>query len=170
MLTCGHPIQQATVEALKHELGRFVGFRDLASARYRQLDFIPEVALPCVDELPTIVDSRYSISTTEEETATPIGAVFIDIVMAIIIETDDLLTIPLSNLHSLLSALLIALMKHELDHKMFEHLYNDLRLALRRTSTLLMKTQSNDVQQLVLALWHTSIQRWGMLMSSSLLE
>jgi hypothetical protein len=176
LIGAGYVIPLNTVQAIKLEFARFLGFRE-TSTRFRQLETISEQALPCVDELVNLIDAYYLLDQpssgragTEEDTSVSVGGIFTEMALAVITEIRDLLDLPMITQRNLISCMLIILNKHDLEHRSLQYLQNDMRQALRRLSVFLPGDVAVEVQQLALSVWAVSVRHWSHLMTPNLLE
>jgi hypothetical protein len=176
LIAAGHKLSLGTVQAVKLEFARFIGFRE-TGPRLRHLDAISEQALPCVDELVNLIDAYHALETApstrtgaEEEAVQSVGGAFAEIALAIITEIQDPSSLPVVTQRNMITCMLIILNKHDMENRTLNHLQNDMRQALRRLSEFLAGDATTEVQQLVLSVWAVSARHWAHLMTSSLLE
>jgi hypothetical protein len=171
LIAAGRKISYPHLQTFKLELARFIGFRE-TSPKYRQLDFVSEHALPCIEEVVLALDAHTDLDVVIAEgiAQRPIGIAFVDILLAIINETPDLLQFPQIAVQNLVSGMLIILQKYHMEDQTLEFLQQDLRQAMRRLAPLLAETSMSELQQATYAVWQGSIYRCGFMMTSSLLE
>jgi hypothetical protein len=176
LIAAGHKIALNTVQAVKLELARFIGFRE-TTPRYRHLDSVSEHALPCIDELASLIDAYHPLLPVssnrvapDEDTFPSVGAAFTDIALAIITEIRDPFDIPMITQKNLITCVFIILHKHDLESRALDYLQNEMRQALRRLAVFLIADCTVEVQQLALSIWEVSLRHWARLMTSSLFE
>ncbi|KZT09437.1 uncharacterized protein LAESUDRAFT_741739 [Laetiporus sulphureus 93-53] len=184
MIVDGVPIDPIYLVKLKGDVVRLLGFEEVSMiptatgrsfhVRFGGLDDIPDHAESCISDLMLIVDSpqTYDVSPSmiggplaEDEISCPllIGAVFVDTILDLIVEADEISAISFITLKNLLKSLLIILYKHDFDSKPLKHLHNKLRRAVRRVLELLLTDRSHELRQLALTSCQAFVQRWSAL-------
>ncbi|KAI0322233.1 hypothetical protein OF83DRAFT_1279816 [Amylostereum chailletii] len=172
LLSAGVTIDLFNLLKIKLYLLRIAGFQDVISRPsasgqsfyvvFGDLSTTPDHAWPCIDELLTILDSPFSFSFSsaampdllvgqDESTTLLIGSIFLDVLLAVINQTPDLLAIPFLSTKSLLESLLVVIYKHDLDSKPLRHLTPELRRAVRRVLAMSLEATSYELRQLALS-------------------
>ncbi|KAG1715706.1 hypothetical protein ID866_1469 [Astraeus odoratus] len=180
MMESGSEVDILTLLKLKLHLAKVLGFTDVEAIatpggkaffiRFEQLETMPASCFPCVHALPRILDAPHdfelppsvmgsSLVDEDKPCHVLIGTVFVDLVLAIMCSSLDLLALPVLTLKNLLEALLIITFKHDFDSMTIKHLDVSLRKALRKALDLLLLDISYELRQLALSVVQTHIRK-----------
>jgi hypothetical protein len=170
MLPFTEDIDMSVCQMVKVALTQALGFREYSPPHIVDLDVIPECAIPCVEELVTLLDAYRPCSLPasmmgrtypEGDIVSPalVGSIFVDVLLAIVNETKDLTALSGGTLRRILEALIVTIYKHDLDSKALTHLQANMRKAVRRVLMLMSPKAPYELQQLVLSLCQAFIQR-----------
>lgn len=183
MAADGIPIDIFSLLKLKDQVVRAFGFQDIVVVpspnghtfhiRFGIVPRIPPAVCSCVPDLMLILDSprAFDLSCSamggpnvEDATLFPslVGSAFVDVLLRLVIELDNLTSLPPLALKGLLKSLIIVIHKHDFDSKPLRHLQQELRNAVRRCLTLLQnETQvSLELRQMCLSVCQAFIKRW----------
>ena len=165
---------------LKLHLAKILGFNDVEAiptangkaffVRFEQLEMMPMSCFPCIHAFPRILDAPHdfelppsvmgnSLVDDDKPCRVLVGTVFIDLVLAVMCSSIDLLSLPVLTLRSLLEALMVIVFKHDFGSMALKHLDVLLRKALRRTLEFLLMDISYELRQLALSVIQTYIKR-----------
>ncbi|KAL4074405.1 hypothetical protein V8B97DRAFT_1868478 [Scleroderma yunnanense] len=180
MMESGMEVDVLSCLKLKLHLAKVLGFNDVEAVptsggkaffvRFEQLESIPESCFPCVHAFPRMLDASHdfelppsvmgsSLVDDDKPCRVLVGAVFVDLVLAVMCSSLDLLSLPVLTLRSLLEALMVIVFKHDFGSMAIKHLDVLLRKALRRTLELLLLEISYELRQLALSVIQTYIKR-----------
>lgn len=168
---------------LKNILVRLLGYRDVSLiptstgrsfyVRFSQLNEISTWAYPCLDDLMLVMDSPSPLELAPSAMGGPfaddeipstllVGSAFVDVILDLFAQSQDLAFLPSLTLKNLLKTLIIVIYKHDFDSRPLRHLHANLRTAARRTLDLLLAERylSYELRQLALSICQAFIKRW----------
>ncbi len=168
---------------LKFLLVRLLGFKDASLVptssgrsfyvRFSQLTKLNTFAYPCLDNLMPVLDASFPFELAPAAMGGPyaedempvtllIGSAFVDVVLDVFVQLQDLAFLHALTLKNLLKTLLIVIYKHDFDSKSLRHLHSNLRTADRKTLDLLLAERylSYELRQLALSICQAFIKRW----------
>lgn len=171
MVADGIPIDAFTLMKIKVQVIQMVGFKQvtflsspnsrLFRVQFGELPEIEEVAIPCIEALTSVLDSHHILDLPgsvlgpaydEDRTSRfLVGAVFIDVSLAILSTTRELISLPVLTLKSILEGLYIIIHKYDLEHKAFIHLQPSVRRAVLRSLEFINQDISFEIRQLALS-------------------
>lgn len=181
MIADGVSVDLYSLQKIKFHLLQVVGFEEVItvatatgegfSVTFANLGSIPEIALPCISELSTVLDavrpfklapSAMGGPNGEDDEPWPllVGSIFVDIALALFCEVKDMLSLPILVVKAMLESLLIIVYKHDFDCKTLKHLQHNLRKAVRRVMDLLLQDLCYELRQLSLTVIQAFIKRW----------
>lgn len=126
---------------------------------------------PCIDELFSVLDSSHPFSLVASamtESLPPndapapllVGSIFVDVVLALITGSEDLLDMPFLTTKRLIESLLVVMYKHDMESRPLRHLEGSLRRAVLRVLSLVPTGLSYELRQLSLTVAQTYIKIW----------
>lgn len=187
MIADGITVDSLTLLKLKAHLVRVFGFKDVSvvpspdghafHVRFGEAPEIPELALPCVKGLMSVLDAHYSVDLTpstmgvghgqdEKQSSLLVGSVFVDVSLAMFCTVRDLSALPVLIVKNMLEALCIIIYKHDLASHTLMHLQQNLRRAVVRALELLVQDVGYELRQLALSAVQAFIKRWHSFMGS----
>ncbi|KAF8654221.1 hypothetical protein AX16_003745 [Volvariella volvacea WC 439] len=182
----GISTNQHTLISLKYNLCQLLGYRDVSVMSTRdgqnlvvhfgEIKRISEHAYPCIDDLVQILDSAHRIeqpvptSAMQDRSPPPtlVGAVFVDMTLALFTSSVDTTALPVLTIKNLLEALCIIIYKYDFDDNTLRHCQQALRRAVLRASKLMLEEVSFEVRQLALSVVQAFIKRWNKFMGSTI--
>ena len=185
MVADGLSVDVTTLLKFKHNLLKIFGYLNAelvphASGHTFHVVFegttgLPSFSYPCISDLMFLLDSPHpfelhssamgilNIYPDENNEATKllVGSLFVDVVISLFINVEDLPTLPPMTLKNLVKCLLITLQKHDFDSRPLRHLQPELRKAVRRCLLDLAKSTSvsHEIRQLALSVVHVFVKR-----------
>ncbi|KDQ60796.1 hypothetical protein JAAARDRAFT_173016 [Jaapia argillacea MUCL 33604] len=183
MMADGVEVDVFSLLKIKVHLVQLLGFSDVSVVpspsglsfyvQFGELSGIPELAFPCVNELLATLDAFHPFNLAPsamggpyaaDDTTTPllIGGIFVDVMLSLISETEDLVSLPFVTAKTMLEAVLVIIYKHDFETKPLKHLSGELRKAVRRVMTTLLQDISYELRQLALSICQAYIKRWHM--------
>lgn len=180
MMENGMEVDVLSCLKLKLHLVKILGFNDVEAiptstgrtffVRFELLEMMPVTCFPCIHAFPRLLDASHdfelppsvmgsSLADDDKPCRVLVGTVFIDIILAVMGSSLDLLSLPVLTLRSLLEALMVIVFKHDFGSIAIKHLDVPLRKALRRTLELLLLDISYELRQLALSVMQTYIKR-----------
>jgi hypothetical protein len=172
MIADGIAIDVFSILKVKLYLAKAIGFHDAAFApaqnghafyvRLTDMDKIPDISLPCVSELLSVLDAPHPFDLTPSAMGSPyasdeepcpahIGTIFVDVSLIMFYTVEDICALPVLTMKSMLESLVVIIHKHDLDSKPLKHLPSHFRKALRRVLDLLLQDISYEIKQLALS-------------------
>ncbi|RXW20753.1 hypothetical protein EST38_g5104 [Candolleomyces aberdarensis] len=171
MIADGVPIDAFTLLKVKLQLVRLIGFSDISVTtsndsnalliQYGEALEIPEMAFPCIEGLVSVVDAPHTVDMPasvwgayhEQEDKTIsvlVGHVFIDVVFNILSTVEELESLPVLPVKSLLEATYTILHKVDFDIQPARSLQPLLREVMGRIIELSPKNVNYEIRQLAL--------------------
>jgi hypothetical protein len=181
MIEDGVNIDIFSLLKIKFHLAQVIGFNEVsivpASSGYafhvRLGDFvgIPQQSILCVNQLSMVLDACHPFDLAPSAVGGPyveddtppsllVGAIFVDIALALFSHTADLLSLPIITIKNMLESLMIVIYKHDLDVKPLKHLHSSLMRAVRRAMDLVSEDISYEIRQLALSVVQAYVKRW----------
>jgi hypothetical protein len=181
MIGSGISIDLPTLLKLKRHLVRILGFSNISTVRVPGSQLLRVAfdhtrttthdASPCMDELLTVLDASHPFSLVASamtESFPPsdapasllIGSIFVDIPLALITGSEDLLGLPILTTKRLIECLLIVMYKHDIESLPLRHLQGHLRRAVRRILNLVPTKLGYELRQLALTVAQTYVKLW----------
>jgi len=166
---------------IKFHLAQVIGFSDVSivpassghafHVRLGDLGNMSEQGIPCVNQLPVVLDAGHPFDLAPSAVGGPyveddtpssllVGAIFVDVSLAILSLTTNLLSLPILTIKSMLESLMIVIYKHNLDAKPLKHLHSSLMRAVRRAMELVSQDISYEIRQLALSAVQAYVKRW----------
>ncbi|KAH9079531.1 hypothetical protein EDB83DRAFT_2343143 [Lactarius deliciosus] len=191
MIGSGISIDLPTLLKLKKHLVRILGFSNISTVRapgshlfHVAFDHTRTTAYdvsPCMDELLTVLDASHPFSLAASamtESLPPndapasllVGSIFVDIPVALITGSEDLLDLPTLTTKRLIECLLLVMYKHDMESLPLRHLQGNLRRAVRRVLNLVPTELSYELRQLALTVAQTYVKLWPNTAGSFVLE
>ncbi|KAH9050659.1 hypothetical protein EDB84DRAFT_1666282 [Lactarius hengduanensis] len=191
MIGSGISIDLPTLLKLKKHLVRILGFSNISTVRAPgshlfcvAFDHTRTTAYdvsPCMDELLTVLDASHPFSLVASamtESLPPndapasllVGSIFVDIPVALITGSEDLLDLPTLTTKRLIECLLLVMYKHDMESLPLRHLQGNLRRAVRRVLNLVPTELSYELRQLALTVAQTYVKLWPNTAGSFVLE
>ncbi|KAH9180668.1 hypothetical protein EDB89DRAFT_1920409 [Lactarius sanguifluus] len=191
MIGSGISIDLPNLLKLKKHLVRILGFSNISTVRapgshlfYVAFDHTKITAYdvsPCMDELLTVLDASHPFSLVASamtESLPPndapasllVGSIFVDIPVALITGSEDLLDLPTLTTKRLIECLLLVMYKHDMESLPLRHLQGNLRRAVRRVLNLVPTELSYELRQLALTVAQTYVKLWPNTAGSFVLE
>ena len=126
---------------------------------------------PCIDELFSVLDASHPFSIVASamtESLAPndapvpllVGSIFVDVLLALITGSEDLLDMPFLTAKRLVESLLVVMYKHDMESQPLRHLQGSLRRAVVRVLSLVPTGLSYELRQLSLTAAQTYIKLW----------
>ncbi|KAJ2931375.1 hypothetical protein H1R20_g5743, partial [Candolleomyces eurysporus] len=171
MVADGVPIDAFTLLKIKLQLVRLIGFSDISVVpssdsnalliQYGEALEIPEMAFPCIEGLVSVVDAPHTVDMPasvwgayqEQEDKTIsvlVGHVFIDVVFSLLSTVEELESLPVLPVKSLLEATYTILHKVDFDIQPARSLQPLLREVMGRIIELSPKNVNYEIRQLAL--------------------
>lgn len=181
MISDGITIDAIALLRIKENLVRLLGFQDVKmlssttgtsfTVRFNDLANIPSYTESCLNDLMLVLDCPQSCNIpphaisdlcSEDDAPVPIltGSIFVDVLVEIFIQADDLTSLPFINVKNLLKSFTIVLYKHDLDSKPLRHIHGGLRKAARRILDIALAEISYELRQLAMSVAQVFIKRW----------
>jgi hypothetical protein len=175
---------------VKFHLAQVIGFHDVSivpassghafHVRLGNLVDITEQSIPCVNQLSKVLDACHPFDLAPSAVGGPyveddtpfslhVGAIFVDVSLAILSQASNLLSSPILTIKSLLESLMIVIYKHDLDSKPLKHLHGALMRAVRRAMDFVSLDISYEIRQLALSVVQAYVKRWPTLRSAFVL-
>ncbi|KAH9001155.1 hypothetical protein EDB92DRAFT_2050849 [Lactarius akahatsu] len=191
MIGSGISIDLPALLKLKKHLVRILGFSNISTVRapgshlfYVAFDHARTTAYdvsPCMDELLTVLDASHPfplVASAMTESLPPndapasllVGSIFVDIPVALITGSEDLLDLPTLTTKRLIECLLLVMYKHDMESLPLRHLQGNLRRAVRRVLNLVPTEFSYELRQLALTVAQTYVKLWPNTAGSFVLE
>ncbi|THH16358.1 hypothetical protein EW146_g4274 [Bondarzewia mesenterica] len=191
MMEAGIPIDLFSLLKLKVHLLRIVGFADVVavptasgnmfSVSFRDLGAITTDSWPCLNELLVLLDCSLPFSlpptamagarhSDDSQSTLLIGSIFVDFVLALLLDVKDLLNLPFLTIKCLLESVLIIIYKHDMESAALKHLQGSLRRVVRRSIDISLENVSYELRQLGLTVSQAYIKRWPTFTGSYVLE
>ena len=187
MIADGISIDTFSLLKIKLHLVQILGFQNVSHSpapsgytfhvRIGEPDSIADIALPCVDQLLTVLDSHHPFQLApsamdspyaDDDTPLPllVGTIFVDVSLIMFCAVKDILALPVLTVKSMLESLMVIIFKHDFESRTLKHLQKTLRNALQRVLELLLQDISYELRQLALSVIQACTKRWSGLMSS----
>jgi hypothetical protein len=181
LIADGIPVDLHYLMKIKLELARIIGFTDVVVipkngtqtfyVTFSDLPTIPEIALPCIHDLPRVLDAgfQYILPTStmggpyaEDDTPVPllVGSALADVSLICFCALPQLELLPIATTKSLLESLIIIVYKHDLDSRPLKHLQLYLRKAVNRAMQLMLSDLSYEIRQLALLVAQAFVKKW----------
>jgi hypothetical protein len=181
MIEDGVSVDIFSLLKIKSHLAQVIGFRNVSivpassgSAFHVLLSDvvdIPEQSIPCVNQLSKVLDACHPFDLAPSAVGGPyveddtpfsllVGAIFVDMSLALFSHTTDILSLPIITIKSMLESLMIVIYKHDLDVKPLKHLHGSLMRAVRQAMGLVSKDISYEIRQLALSVVQAYVKRW----------
>jgi hypothetical protein len=191
MIGSGISIDLPTLLKLKKHLVHVLGFSNISTVRapgsqllcvtFDHTRTTAHDASPCMDELLTVLDASHPFSLVASamtESLPPndapvsllIGSIFVDIPLALVTGSEDLLDLPILTTKRLIECLLIVMYKHDMESLPLRHLQGNLRRAVRRALNLVPTKLGFELRQLALSVAQTYVKLWPNTAGSFVLE
>jgi hypothetical protein len=175
---------------IKFHLAQVVGFHDVSivpassghafHVRLGNSVDIPEQSISCVSQLSMLLDACHPFELAPSamggpyvEDDTPcsllVGAIFVDVSLAMLSYTADLLSLPILTIKAMLESVMMVIYKHDIDAKPLKHLHGLLMRAVRRAMDLVTQDISYEIRQLALSVVQAYVKRWPTLRSAFVL-
>jgi hypothetical protein len=166
---------------IKFHLAQVIGFSDVSiipassghafHVRLGDLIDMSEQSIPCVNRLPMVLDAGHPFDLASSAVGGPyveddtpssllVGAIFVDVSLAILSQTTNLVSLPILTIKSMLESLMIIIYKHDLDAKPLKHLHSSLTRAVRRAMDLVFQDISYEIRQIALSVVQAYVKRW----------
>lgn len=165
---------------IKEHLVRVLGFDDISLTplvsgqsffvQFGEAKEIPEVALPCIHELLSVLDAPHPLDLTGvghqgeglDGTSAPllVGSPYIDVSLGLFSTVDDLAGLPTLTLKSMLEALTIMIYKHDFEKSFLRVTQQTLRKAVARALQLLSEEINFECRQQAMSVVQAYIKRW----------
>lgn len=181
MIGSGISIDLPTLLKLKKHLVHILGFSNISTVRspgsqllcvtFDHTRTTAHDASPCMDELLTVLDAFHPFSLVASamtESSPPndapasllIGSIYVDIPLALITGSGDLLDLPILTTKRLIECLLIVMYKHDMESLPLRHLQGNLRRAVRQALNLVPTKLGYELRQLALTVAQTYVKLW----------
>lgn len=181
MISSGINIDLLTLLKLKRFFVHILGFSGVSTISapasqvfYVSFEHTRAVAhdvSPCMDELLCVLDASHPLSVVASamtESPPPndapasllVGSIFVDVLFALIIGSEDFLDLPFLTIKRLIECLLVVMYKHDMESRPLKHLQGSLRRAVRRVLSLVPTRLSYELRQLSLTVAQTYIKLW----------
>ncbi|KAH7926319.1 hypothetical protein BV22DRAFT_1063234 [Leucogyrophana mollusca] len=191
MVSSGIEIDLFSFLKLKFHLVKIIGFSDIALVpahhgrtfhiHFDNLTTIPEQALPCVNELPKVLDAPHPFELPPSAVNGPladddrpcsvlVGTLLVDVSLAVFCSIDDPFAFPVLTVKALLESVMAVIYKHDFDTAALKHMDGMLRKALRKTMDFLLLDISYELRQIALTVIQTYIRRWTAISGSLVIE
>jgi hypothetical protein len=187
MIANGIPIDLFSLLRVKVELLRISGFTDVDvvphnngqsfHVTFSKLGIIPRLALPCIHDLPTLLDAPYPFRLPSSAMGGPltdddatdsllVGSVFVDFALAIFCGSTDLGSLSTQTVKAMLESIIIIINKHDLESRPLRYLQSPLFKAVRRAMELVSADITYEIRQLALSVTQSFVTKWQNLGSS----
>lgn len=187
MIADGIIIDSFTLLKIKVHLVQVIGFNDVSvvpsqsghsfQVQFGEVHEIPQIALPCVNQLLLVLDAYHSVDLAPaamaganelDERPIPllVGSIFVDMFLAMFCTVKDLTALPVSVSKSMLETLCVVIYKHDFESRALRHLQQTLRRAVARGLDILSEDIGYDLCQLVLSVTQAFVNRWHTFMGS----
>ncbi|KDQ07904.1 hypothetical protein BOTBODRAFT_180257 [Botryobasidium botryosum FD-172 SS1] len=164
---------------IKQHLVKVLGFVDseapepalegAAEAHFGRLTSIREASFLCTNGILRVLDAPTFSESSSTSTLPPnvpnsgptaplIGAVLVDVVLAVIVSA-DLVALPYTEIRTWLEALIIIICKHNVQHSALRHLAGQLTQAAKHVTDLALVDLSYDLRQLAISVAQAFLQR-----------
>jgi hypothetical protein len=181
MISSGVDIDILTLLKLKTHLVHTLGFSNVSAtpSPAGQLFFVsfehkrvPTCDVtPCLDEMFPVLDASHpfsvvasvmveSLPPNDAPTSLLVGSIFVDVLLALITGSEDLLELPFLTIKRLIECLLVVMYKHDMESRPLRHLQGNLRKAVLRVLNLVPTGLSYELRQLSLTVAQTYIKLW----------
>lgn len=181
MIGSGISIDLPTLLKLKTHLVHILGFSNISTVRvpgsqllrvaFDHTRITAHDASPCMDELLNVLDASHpfslvpsamteSLPPSDAPASLLVGSIFVDIPLALITGTEDLLDLPILTTKRLIECLLIVIYKHDMESPPLRHLQGHLRRAVRRVLNLVPTKLGYELRQLALTVAQTYVKLW----------
>lgn len=181
MISSGIDVDLLTMLRLKKHLVRILGFSNVStvSAPASQVFYVTfehristdRDVSSCMDELLSVLDASrpFSVVASAMAESPPsddapasllVGSIFVDVFLALITGSEDLLDLPFLTTKRLIECLLVVMYKHDMGSRPLRHLQGSLRKAVRRILNLVPTRINYELRQLCLTVAHTYIKLW----------
>jgi hypothetical protein len=181
MISSGVKVDLLTLLKLKKYLVHILGFSNISTvpATAGQVFYVAfeytrattRDVSPCMDELLSVLDASHPFSLVASamtESLPPndapalllVGSIFVDVLLALIIASEDFLALPFLTTKSLVECLLVIMYKHDMESRPLRHLQGNLRKAVRQVLSLVQTGLSYELRQLSLTVAQTYIRLW----------
>jgi hypothetical protein len=176
MIGSGISIDLPTLLKLKKHLVHVLGFSNISTVRspgsqllcvtFDHTRTTVHDASPCMDELLTVLDASHpfslvasamtqSLPPNDAPASLLIGSIFVDIPLALITGSEDLLNLPILTTKRLIECLLIVMYKHDMESLPLRHLQGNLRRAVRQALNLVPTKLGDELRQFALTVAQT---------------
>ncbi|KAI0302159.1 hypothetical protein BC826DRAFT_987563 [Russula brevipes] len=191
MISSGVKVDLLTLLKLKKYLVHILGFSNISTvpATAGQVFYVAfeytrattRDVSPCMDELLSVLDASHPftlVASAMTESLPPndapalllVGSIFVDVILALIIASEDFLALPSLTTKSLVECLLVVMYKHDMESRPLRHLQGNLRKAVRKVLSLVQTGLNYEIRQLSLTVAQTYIRLWPNISGSFVLE
>ncbi|KAF8478567.1 hypothetical protein DFH94DRAFT_633058 [Russula ochroleuca] len=191
MISSGIDVNILTLLQLKKHLVHILGFSNIStfSAPGSQVFYVAfehtrstdRDVSSCMDELLSVLDASRpftvdasamteSLPSNDAPSSLLVGSIFVDVFLALITGSEDLLDLPFLTIKRLIECLLVVMYKHDMGSRPLRHLQGGLRKAVRRILNLVPTGISYELRQLSLIVAQTYIKLWPNTSGSFVLE
>jgi hypothetical protein len=181
MISSGINVDLFTLLKLKIQLVHVLGFTNVSAipSPTSQLFYVAFErkrattydVTPCMDEMFPVLDAPHSFSVVPSamtESLPPndapasllVGSIFVDVLLALITGSEDLLDLPFLTIKRLIECLLVVMYKHDMESRPLRHLQGNLRKAVLRVLNLVPTGLNYELRQLSLTVAQTYIRLW----------
>jgi hypothetical protein len=181
MISSGINVDLLTLLKLKTYLVHMLGFSSVSAipssasqvfhVAFEHKRVTDRDATPCMDELFSVLDASHpfslvasamteSLPPTDSPTSLLVGSIFVDVLLALVTGSEDLLDLPFLTTKRLIECLLVVMYKHDMDSQPLRHLEGNLRKAVFRILNLVPTGLSYELRQLSLTVAQTYIKLW----------
>ena len=181
MISSGINVDLLTLLKLKIHLVHILGFSNVSAipspaSQFFYVAFERKRATtcdvtPCMDEIFPVLDASHPFSVVASamiESLPPndapasllVGSIFVDVLLALITGSEDLLDFPFLTIKRLIECLLVIMYKHDMESRPLRHLQGNLRKAVLRVLNLVPTGLNYELRQLSLTVAQTYIRLW----------
>lgn len=181
MISSGIDVDLLALLKLKKHLVYILGFSNIStlSAPASQVFYVAfehtrstdRDVSSCMDEVLSVLDASRpfslvasamteSLPSNDAPASLLVGSIFVDVFLALITGSEDLLDLPFLTIKRLIEGLLVVMYKHDLGSRPLRHLQGGLRKAVRRVLNLVPTGISYELRQLCLTVAQTYIKLW----------
>ncbi|KAF9075268.1 hypothetical protein BDP27DRAFT_1315801 [Rhodocollybia butyracea] len=179
MIAAGIRIDYNDLLRIKQHLTRVLGFDDVHAVpatnghsffvEFGELKEIPGYAYPCIGHLFILLDAPHPLSITDTELQgfvndrvwpLLVGSPYVDILLgAFTLELDDLISLPVLTLKSLLESLGAVVYKHNIENVYLRHLQPQLKRAISRVQEIMLQDINYECRQVALSVVQSYIKK-----------
>ncbi|GLB34930.1 putative response to drug [Lyophyllum shimeji] len=189
MIADGIAVDSFVLLKLKHHLVQVTGFCDVSvvpsqngqsfHVQFGEVSEIPDIALPCVNQLLPVMDSSHAVDIAPSAMAGVneldgkpvlmlVGSIFVDVFLAMFCTLRELSFLPILTFKNMLETLCVIIYKHDFESRTLRHLQQTLRRAVVRALDCLAADVSYDLRQLALSVVQAFVKRWHTFMGSTI--